>query len=99
MNHTPAPIVKPVFSQQKRMPPWMKTVMVFPAIWCVGDGFCAGAAGFAAWNRSGVPDTNVTLLPIVRLGDTLRSFVVAGCGGFKVLATNINIAAFMELFS
>jgi hypothetical protein len=27
-------------------PPWMKTVMVLPAAWCVGEGFAAGA-GFA----------------------------------------------------
>jgi hypothetical protein len=66
-----------------------------PAIWCVGDGFAAGAAGFAAWNRFESVDTNVTFRPIVKLGDTLKSFVAAGCGAVMVLATNINIAAFM----
>jgi hypothetical protein len=34
---------------------------------------------------------------MVKLGDALSSFVVAGCGAVIVLATNINIAAFMEI--
>jgi hypothetical protein len=33
----------------------------------------------------------------VKLGDALSSLVVAGCGAVIVLATNINIAAFMEI--